>query len=258
MTGRVTLVGGGPGREDLLTLAAVRALAEADVVLFDRLAPHERLAELAPHAELVDVGKRPGHHAVPQAEIEALLVAHALAGRHAVRLKGGDPYVLGRGGEEVLACHHAGVHVEVIPGVTSAVAVPGAAGIPLTHRGISHLFTVVSGHAPLTESELTHLAGLGGTIVVLMGVNSLPSLTAGLARHGMPAGMPVAIIERGFSAGQRTTIGDLTDIVIAAGRAHVTSPAVVVVGEVVRLAHDGDASAAELMERAAGFAAVSP
>jgi uroporphyrin-III C-methyltransferase len=111
MTGRVTLVGGGPGREDLLTLAAVRALAEADVVLYDRLAPHERLAELAPHAELVDVGKRPGHHAVPQAEIEALLVEHALAGRHAVRLKGGDPYVLGRGSEEVLACHHAGVHV---------------------------------------------------------------------------------------------------------------------------------------------------
>jgi uroporphyrin-III C-methyltransferase len=258
VTGRVTLVGGGPGREDLLTLAAVGALAEADVVLFDRLAPHERLSELAPRAELVDVGKRPGHHAVPQAEIEALLVAHALAGRHAVRLKGGDPYVLGRGSEEVLACHHAGVHVEVIPGVTSAVAVPGAAGIPLTHRGISHLFTVVSGHAPLTDSELAHLAGLGGTIVVLMGVNSLPSLTAGLARHGMPAGMPVAIIERGFSAGQRTTIGDLTGIVVAAGRAHVTSPAVVVVGEVVRLAHDGDVSAAELMERAAGFAAVSP
>jgi uroporphyrin-III C-methyltransferase len=258
MSGRVTLVGGGPGREDLLTLAAVRALAEADVVLYDRLAPHERLAELAPRAELVDVGKRPGHHAVSQADIETLLVEHARAGRHAVRLKGGDPYVLGRGSEEVLACHHAGVHVEVIPGVTSAVAVPGAAGIPLTHRGVSHLFTVVSGHAPLSDTELAHLAGLGGTIVVLMGVNSLPSLTAGLARHGMSAQMPVAIIERGFRPDQRTTIGDLTDIVFAAGRAHVTSPAVVVVGEVVRLAHDGDASAAELMERAAGFAAVAP
>lgn len=256
MTGRVTLVGGGPGREDLLTVAAMRALTTADVVLFDRLAPHERLAELAPNAELIDVGKRPGHHAVPQSEIEALLVEHALAGRHVVRLKGGDPYVLGRGSEEVLACHAAGVHVEVIPGVTSAVAVPGAAGIPLTHRGVSHLFTVVSGHAPLTDAELAHLAGLGGTIVVLMGVNSLPSLTAGLARHGMSAQMPVAIIERGFRADQRTTIGDLTDIVLAAGRAHVTSPAVVVIGEVVRLAHDGDTSA-ELMQRAAGFAAVA-
>ncbi len=135
MTGRVTLVGGGPGRADLLTVAAVRALGAADVVLYDRLAPYEALAEFAPTAELVDVGKRPGHHAIPQHEIEALLVGHALAGRHAVRLKGGDPYVLGRGGEEVLACHLAGVPVEVIPGVTSAVAVPGAAGIPLTHRG---------------------------------------------------------------------------------------------------------------------------
>jgi uroporphyrin-III C-methyltransferase len=256
MRGRVTLIGGGPGREDLLTLAAVRALATADVVLYDRLAPHESLAELAPNAELIDVGKRPGHHAIPQSEIESLLVDRALAGLHAVRLKGGDPYVLGRGSEEVLACHRAGVPVEVIPGVTSAVAVPGSAGIPLTHRGLSHLFTVVSGHAPLTVDELTHLAGLGGTIVVLMGVNSLPSLTAGLVRAGMSATMPVAIIERGFGADQRTTIGDLTDIVTTAGRAHVTSPAVVVVGEVVRLAHDGDSSAAELMERAASFGAV--
>lgn len=258
MTGRVTLVGGGPGREDLLTLAAVRALAAADVVLYDRLAPHEHLAEFAPNAELVDVGKRPGHHAIPQDEIEALLVEHALAGRHAVRLKGGDPYVLGRGGEEVLACHRAGIRVDVIPGVTSSVAVPGAAGIPLTHRGISHLFTVVSGHAPLTEGELEHLAGLGGTIVVLMGVSSLPSLTAGLARHGMRVDMPVAIIERGFQHGQRTTIGSLADIVFTAGRAQVTSPAIIVVGEVVRLAHDGDAEASDLMERAAAYEAVAP
>ncbi|HKH08765.1 MAG TPA: uroporphyrinogen-III C-methyltransferase [Agromyces sp.] len=257
MTGRVTLVGGGPGRADLLTVAAVRALGEADVVLYDRLAPHEALAEFAPTAELVDVGKRPGHHALPQHAIEALLVEHALAGRHAVRLKGGDPYVLGRGSEEVLACHRVGVPVDVIPGVTSAVAVPGAAGIPLTHRGMSHLFTVVSGHAPLSTSELEHLAGLGGTIVVLMGVNTLPSLTAGLARFGMSPGMPVAIVERGFRADQRTTIGELCDIVFAAGRAGVTSPAVVVIGEVVRLAHDGDSSAAELIDRAAAFAGIA-
>jgi uroporphyrin-III C-methyltransferase len=225
-------------------------------VLFDRLAPHARLAELAPDAELVDVGKRPGHHAIPQHEIEALLVGHALAGRHAVRLKGGDPYVLGRGSEEVLACHRAGVPVEVVPGVTSAVAVPGAAGIPLTHRGVSHLFTVVSGHAPLTDDELRHLAGLGGTIVVLMGVNTLPMLAAGLARHGMRGSMPVAIVERGFRRDQRTTVADLGGIVTAAGAAGVSSPAVIVVGEVVRLAHDGDQSAAQLMERAAGFSAV--
>lgn len=256
MTGRVTLVGGGPGREDLLTVAAIRALGTADVVLYDRLAPHARLAELAPDAELVDVGKQPGHHAIPQSEIETLLVGHALAGRHAVRLKGGDPYVLGRGSEEVLACHRAGIPVEVVPGVTSAIAVPGAAGIPLTHRGVSHLFTVVSGHAPLTDEELRHLAGLGGTIVVLMGVNTLPMLAAGLARHGMRGSMPVAIVERGFRGDQRTTIADLGGIVTAAGVAGVSSPAVIVVGEVVRLAHDGDLSAAQLMERAAGFAAV--
>lgn len=257
MTGRVTLVGGGPGRADLLTIAAVRALGDADVVLYDRLAPYEALDEYAPEARRIDVGKRPGHHAIPQHEIEALLVEHALAGSHVVRLKGGDPYVLGRGSEEVLACHRAGVPVEVIPGITSAVSVPGAAGIPLTHRGLSHLFTVVSGHAPLTEPELAHLAGLGGTIVVLMGVGSLPALVAGLARHGMRGDMPVAVVERGFRAGQRTTSGELSDIVYAAARARVCSPAVIVVGEVVRLAYDGDASAAELMARAHALAAVA-
>ena len=257
-TGRVTLVGGGPGSDDLLTVAAVRALAEADVVLYDRLAPHTRLTAHAPHAELVDVGKRPGHHAIPQSEIEALIVAHAESGAHVVRLKGGDPYVLGRGSEEVLACHRAGIPVDVVPGVTSAVAVPAAAGIPLTHRGVSHLFTVVSGHAPLTESELEHLAGLGGTIVVLMGVGALPALTAGLVRAGLGADMPVAIIERGFQPDQRTTTGTLADIVGAAGRAHVSSPAVVVVGEVVRLAHDGEADSLALIDRAARLAAVFP
>ncbi|MRG58694.1 uroporphyrinogen-III C-methyltransferase [Agromyces sp. CFH 90414] len=252
--GRVTLIGGGPGAEDLLTLRAVRALAAADVVLYDRLAPHATLHELAPGAELIDVGKRPGHHAFPQEEIEALMVARAELGAHVVRLKGGDPYVLGRGGEEVLACHRAGIPVEVVPGVTSAIAVPSAAGIPLTHRGVSHLFTVVSGHAPLDDDTLRHLAGLGGTIVVLMGVNTLPSITAGLVRHGLAADLPVAIVERGFQPGQRTTISDLGGVVVAAGRARAASPAVVVIGEVVRLAHDGDLTAQGLMDRAARLA----
>src|SRR5690606_4490337 len=134
-TGRVTLVGGGPGSRDLLTLGAVEALRQADVVLYDRLAPIEVLDEFCPDAVHIDVGKLPGHHAVPQHEIERLLVEHALAGARVVRLKGGDPYIFGRGGEEVLACRRAGVPVEVIPGVTSAVAVPAASGIPLTHRG---------------------------------------------------------------------------------------------------------------------------
>ncbi|GAB3802191.1 hypothetical protein GCM10028798_18910 [Humibacter antri] len=234
--GEVTLVGGGPGTIDLMTVAGLEALHRADVVLCDRLAPHERLAELAPDALIIDVGKRPGHHAVPQSEIERMLVQHALGGSRVVRLKGGDAFVLGRGGEEVAACRRAGVPVRVIPGVTSATAVPAAAGIPLTHRGVSHLFTVVSGHAPLTDDEHRHLAGLGGTIVVLMGVGTLPGLVAGLARHGLDAGTPVAAVERGFAPDQRMTISDLGGIVAASARAGVSSPAVIVIGDVVRLA----------------------
>jgi uroporphyrin-III C-methyltransferase len=252
--GHVTLVGGGPGTPDLLTVAGAEALRRADVVLFDRLAPHGELETLAPGAVLVDVGKTPGHHPVSQTEIEALIVRHALTGARVVRLKGGDPYVFGRGSEEVIACHAAGVPVTVIPGVTSAIAVPAAAGIPLTHRGVSHLFTVVSGHAPLTDSELEHLAGLGGTVVVLMGVGTLPSITQGLMRYGAGAGLPVAIIERGYSDTQATTIGTLGTIVFDAARAKVRSPAVLVIGEVVRLAHDGDAAAATLLARAEAMA----
>ncbi|MDR6972067.1 uroporphyrinogen-III C-methyltransferase [Leifsonia shinshuensis] len=250
-TGNVTLVGGGPGDPDLLTVAAVRALEAADVVLYDRLAPHETLTALAPRAELIDVGKRPGHHPIPQDEIERLLVAHARNGSAVVRLKGGDPFVFGRGGEEVEACRLAGIPVRVIPGVTSAISVPAAAGIPVTHRSMSRLFTVVSGHAPLSPGELEHLAGLGGTIVILMGIMNLPSITAGLARFGMDPQMPVAVVEQGYSARQRTTFGRLSTILTESARAGVGSPAVVVIGEVVRLARDGDAHAAAALADAA-------
>ncbi|MFI7481279.1 uroporphyrinogen-III C-methyltransferase [Kocuria sp. M1R5S2] len=237
--GRVTLVGGGPGPEDLLTGRALSALREADVVLYDRLGPHRELERLTGGAELVDVGKRPGHHAVPQDEIERLLVRAALEGHHVVRLKGGDPFVFGRGGEEVAACVRAGVEVSVVPGVTSAVSVPAAAGIPVTHRGVSHLFTVVSGHAPLTDAEHRHLAGLGGTIVVLMGVGTLPQLVAGLSGAGMDTTTPVAVVERGWSDSQRTTVSDLAGVVTDAAAARCTSPAVLVIGDVVRQAHGG-------------------
>ncbi|RZU64768.1 uroporphyrin-III C-methyltransferase [Microterricola gilva] len=249
--GRVTLVGGGPGSDGLLTVAGVDALRSADVVLYDRLAPQAALREQAPNALLIDVGKQPGHHPVSQSGIEALIVEHAGGGAHVVRLKGGDPYVLGRGSEEVLACHRAGIPVRVIPGVSSAIAVPAAAGIPLTHRGVSRLFTVISGHAPLSDDELMHLSGLGGTIVVLMGINTLPSLCSGLLRHGTRADMPIAVIERGFSDTQRTTIADLGSILAEAAAARLSSPAVLVIGEVVRLANDGDADAVSLMARAA-------
>ncbi|WP_427016783.1 uroporphyrinogen-III C-methyltransferase [Pseudarthrobacter sp. P1] len=248
----VTLVGGGPGPVDLLTERAKDALREADVVYYDRLGPVAGLEELAPGALLVDVGKTPGHHKILQQEIEALLVSTARSGARVVRLKGGDPFVFGRGAEEMAACAAAGVRVDVVPGVSSAIAVPGAAGIPVTHRGTSHIFTVVSGHAPLTDAELSGLAGLGGTIVVLMGVGTLSQLAAGLQRAGMRADMPAAVVERGFRPGQRTTVATLGTLAQAA--ALCSNPAVLVIGEVVDIgsraaAHaEVDALAAALLK----------
>lgn len=249
--GHVTLVGGGPGDDDLLTVAALTALRGADIVYYDRLGPHDRLDEWAAGAEHVNVGKHPGHHAVPQVEIERMLVASARAGLTVVRLKGGDPFVFGRGGEELAACRAAGVPVSVISGVTSAISVPALAGIPVTHRDVSRMFTVLSGHVPLSEAELAHLVGLGGTIVVLMGVGTLPHLASGLARHGMRADMPIAIIERGFSARQRTTVADIDTVVRVAGEVGARSPAVLVIGEVVRLAQCDDAAAVAVLANAA-------
>jgi uroporphyrin-III C-methyltransferase len=233
--GHVTLVGGGPGDPALMTVGARTALAEADVVLHDRLGPTDDLAAFAPGAELIDVGKTPGHHAVPQRRIEELLVEHASRGLRVVRLKGGDPFVFGRGGEEVIACRAAGVPVTVVPGVTSAIAVPAAAGIPVTHREVSRAFTVVSGHVPFSEDELSHLVGLGGTLVVLMGVGTLPHLVAGLQRHGMRADMPLAIVERGYAIDQRTTVTTVSGVAGLLGTVAPRSPAVIVVGEVVRV-----------------------
>ncbi|MEO5779302.1 MAG: uroporphyrinogen-III C-methyltransferase [Arthrobacter oryzae] len=248
--GHITLVGGGPGSAELLTVAAVAALRDADVVFYDRLAPCQELPALT-SAELVDVGKKPGHHKVSQSDIEKLMVESALAGNNVVRLKGGDPYVFGRGGEEVASCVAAGVPVRVISGVTSAISVPAAAGIPVTHREVSHMFTVVSGHAPLTEKEHTHLAGLGGTIVVLMGIGTLHQLAAGLRRAGMRADMPMAVVERGYRPGQRTTIADLGTIATAA--AGCSNPAVLVIGDVVKVAeaNRGTAGAAADLDRLA-------
>ncbi len=183
--GQVTLVGGGPGRTSLLTLEACAALRQADVVFFDRLAPTDDLAELAAGAELVDVGKSPYHHPVPQNAISEELVTRARRGQSVVRLKGGDPFVFGRGGEEMLACVEAGVPVRIVPGISSALSVPGACGIPVTHREVSRSFTVISGHTPPEPHELEALVRLGGTIVVLMGIGSLPQTMAGLSRAGL-------------------------------------------------------------------------
>jgi uroporphyrin-III C-methyltransferase/precorrin-2 dehydrogenase/sirohydrochlorin ferrochelatase len=232
--GRVALVGGGPGDPGLISVRGRRLLAEADVVLVDRLAPRTLVDELEPEVLVVDVGKTAGHHPLPQEEINRLLVEHAQAGRRVVRLKGGDPFVLGRGGEEALACVAAGVTVEVVPGVTSAVSVPAAAGIPVTHRGRAKQVTIASGHEDLDWGSL---AAVEGTLVLLMGVSGLTEAATELVAHGKDAATPVAVVERGFAPDQRTTVGTLATIADLARERDVRPPAVVVIGSVVDL-HD--------------------
>jgi uroporphyrin-III C-methyltransferase len=232
--GRVDLVGGGPGPIDLMTVRAWRLLMQADVVVMDRLGPTDIRPHLAPDVEVVDVGKLPGHHPVPQDEINAILVDRARAGKRVVRLKGGDPFVFGRGGEEVIACAAADIPVSVVPGVTSAVAVPEAAGIPVTHRGVASAVHIVNGQSEITAATFSALADEAVTTVILMGVGALPRLVADALRAGVPADRPVAIVERGHHADQRTTRSTLGAIVLDAGRIGVRNPAVVVVGEVAR------------------------
>lgn len=229
--GRVALVGGGPGAEDLITVRGRRLLAEADVVVADRLGPRGLLHGLGEDVTIIEVGKTPGHHPVPQTEINAILVREALAGKRVVRLKGGDPYVLGRGGEEAIACRENGVDVEVVPGVTSAVSVPAAAGIPVTHRGLAKAFTMISGHEELDNVP----EGSDHTVVLLMGVGTLNRSVPILEAAGRGADCPAAIIENGFAMDQRVTIGTLGTIVAQAQEARVRNPAVVVVGDVVRV-----------------------
>ncbi|KGM12894.1 siroheme synthase CysG, partial [Cellulomonas bogoriensis 69B4 = DSM 16987] len=228
--GSVALVGGGPGDEDLLTVRARRLLAEADVVVIDRLAPQSVLKDLDPDVLVLDVGKVPGSRAVTQDHINDALVEHALAGRRVVRLKGGDPYVFGRGSEEADVCRRAGIPVEVVPGVTSAISVPAAAGIPVTHRQVSRGFTVITGHedVPAVPAATDH------TVVLLMSVKSLDRTCALLRDAGRPATTPVAIVEDGYGPGQRTTVGTLETIAGRAAQVGVRPPAVTVVGDVVR------------------------
>ncbi|WP_246222607.1 uroporphyrinogen-III C-methyltransferase [Phytoactinopolyspora limicola] len=231
--GSVALVGGGPGDPGLITARGRQLLASADVVVVDRLAPRALLDDLDDDVIVVDVGKTPGHHPVPQDEINRLLVEHAQAGRRVVRLKGGDPFVLGRGGEEALACREAGVPVQVVPGVTSAVSVPAAAGIPVTHRGLSKQFTVVSGHEGL---DWPSLAASQGTLVFLMGVSLLADTAANLVAAGMAATTPAAVVEDGYGPRQRLTTGTLADIADRAAAVGAKPPAVIVVGDVVNVA----------------------
>ncbi|HWT32427.1 MAG TPA: uroporphyrinogen-III C-methyltransferase [Microbacterium sp.] len=234
--GLVLLVGAGPGDPGLITLRGLRALESADVIVADRLGARGVLDGLAAEgvqlkAEIVDVGKRPGHHAVPQDAINALLVQLAEQGKTVVRLKGGDPYIFGRGGEELAHCRERGIDVHVVSGVTSAISVPAIAGIPLTHRGLATAFTVVTGHDQITELG----GGRDHTVVLLMGVGTLAHAAMTLGRGDRGASCPVAIIEDGFGDGQRVTVGTLETIAHQAAARGVRSPAVVVVGDVVRL-----------------------
>ena len=227
--GRVALVGGGPGADDLVTVRGQRLLNEADVVVNDRLGPRHLLSWLRPEVEIIDVGKSPNNHPVPQEEINQILVDQAKLGKKVVRLKGGDPYVLGRGGEELDFCIANGVQVEVVPGITSAISVPALAGIPVTHRGVATSFTVTTGHVPV--SEIT--GGRDHTVVILMGVATLAETAANLAAGVRGPECPIAVIEDGYGSDQRITRSTLGDIAKVAEQVGIKSPAVIVIGDVV-------------------------
>jgi uroporphyrin-III C-methyltransferase/precorrin-2 dehydrogenase/sirohydrochlorin ferrochelatase len=231
----VALVGSGPGDPELITVRGRRLLAAADVVVADRLVPGLLLDELRPDVELVDASKIPYGPSRAQEEINRILVERAKEGRFVVRLKGGDPYLFGRGGEEVLACAAAGIPVTVVPGVTSALAAPAAAGIPVTHRGVAHELVVVSGHLPPDHPDSLvdwpAVARLRGTVCVLMGLKNLPAIAAALLAGGRPADTPAAVVQEGTTTAQQVVRGRLETI--AADAAGLRAPAIVVVGDVV-------------------------
>lgn len=234
--GGVALVGGGPGDPELITVRGRRLLAQADVVVADRLAPPELLAELSPHVEVIDAAKIPYGRAMAQDAINEVLIERARAGKFVVRLKGGDPFVFARGYEEVLACAEAGIPVTVVPGVTSAIAVPALAGVPVTHRATNHEFVVVSGHlAPDHPESLVNwdaLAAMTGTIVLLMAVERIELFVAALLKGGRPGDTPVMVVQHGTTAAQQTlraTLADTPEKVRAEG---IRPPAIIVIGPV--------------------------
>jgi uroporphyrin-III C-methyltransferase/precorrin-2 dehydrogenase/sirohydrochlorin ferrochelatase len=233
----VALVGGGPGDPDLITVRGRRLLAEADVVIADRLGPRDLLAELPPHVEVIDAAKIPYGRFMAQEAINNALIEHAKQGKSVVRLKGGDPFVFGRGMEEVQALAEAGIACTVVPGISSSISVPGAAGIPVTHRGVAHEFTVVSGHvAPDDERSLVDwpsLAQLTGTLVILMGVDKIGKIAETLVAHGKAPNTPVALVQEGTTAAQRRVDATLATVAQTVQEEGVKPPAVIVVGEVV-------------------------
>ncbi len=238
--GGVALVGGGPGDPELITVRGRRLLAQADVVVADRLAPPELLAELAPHVEVIDAAKIPYGRAMAQDAINALLIERAREGKFVVRLKGGDPFVFARGYEEVLACADAGIPVTVVPGVTSAIAVPALAGVPVTHRSVTHEFVVVSGHvAPGDPESLVNwnaLAAMSGTIVLMMAVERIELFADVLLKGGRPAETPVLVVQQGTTSAERTVRTTLADAPKRIREDGVRPPAIVVIGAVAGFA----------------------
>ncbi|MBB3727299.1 uroporphyrinogen-III C-methyltransferase [Nonomuraea dietziae] len=245
----VALVGGGPGDPGLITVRGRQLLAQADVVVADRLAPRALLDELAPDVELVDAAKVPYGRSLSQEKINELLISHARQGKFVVRLKGGDPYVFGRGGEEMLACARAGIPVTVVPGITSAVAVPAAAGVPVTHRGVSQEFHVISVHVapdhPQSTVDWPGLARSAGTLVLMMAVERIGAIAETLIRDGRSPETPVMVVQDGTLPTQRAVTASLStvaDRVVAAG---IRPPAIVIVGDVVRVGQEVEMVRAE-------------
>jgi uroporphyrin-III C-methyltransferase/precorrin-2 dehydrogenase/sirohydrochlorin ferrochelatase len=236
----VAIIGGGPGDPGLITVRGRQLLAEADVVLTDRLAPRVLLDELRDDVEIIDASKIPYGRAMAQEHINSALISHARAGRFVARLKGGDPFVFGRGAEEVLACLRAGVPVTVVPGVTSAVAVPASAWVPVTHRGVAQDFHVVSVHVPPGDKRSTVnwelMGGSSGTLVLLMAVERIGAVADELMRHGRNADTPVSVIADGTLPTQRTINSTLEQVEGVVARDGIRPPAIVVVGDVVRVA----------------------
>ena len=236
---KVFLVGAGPGDPGLITVKGLRCIASADVVVFDRLVDKRLLDHASPAAELVDAGKVPGEGGAQQPSINELLVTKATEGKVVVRLKGGDPFVFGRGGEEADVLHAANIPFEVVPGVTSAIAVPAYAGIPLTHRTLASSFTVVTGSESPDKScssvSWDTVAKLEGTLVVLMGWENLAKIVEALVRHGRPIETPIALVQWGTEPMQKTVVGTLADIVSKSTDGGLAPPVVAVIGEVVNL-----------------------
>ncbi len=242
-TGFVSLVGSGPGDPELMTLKAVRLLQQADVVVFDRLVSPEIL-NLIPHGvSQISVGKSPGKHCVPQNQINETIVSLALAGRRVVRLKGGDPYIFGRGGEEALELHRHGIPFEVVPGVTAAAGCSSYSGIPLTHRGLNHGVRFITGHQQDNEDlsiDWSKVADPDCTLVICMGLGNLESICSELIRAGLPASTPAAAIHDGSTPRQQKVIASLADLANAVERAGLRSPVTTIVGDVVSLSDDLD------------------